>query len=686
MKKKGIFLTIFIILLTVMSLMITSLFNDGKLGVISFQEEISDGLNNEVSYFIVYLSRLGNDDYEVLSFENTSLSQIDRDMILNDIEEMLTSEYLYLYNSDYVTYKVENKAIDRVFESREQCEEDKCLFYGQISFDSDGKIETSKDYPYAADIYSSFTNYVYECMQSYGLEYEFSNVTIHLPKNVSITVGLSEECMNDFRFFDDYNDIAGEFTVICLIVGTVILGLLLLFYSIDIVKEVEPFAFVRKLKLELNLIILGTLTALLILWILFLSMITINGGLSVQLSQYSKDLTEIMILGIYFISWFVVFLVISLDIFDIKYILLNGKEYFIHNSIISSVYHFIKAKISMLLDIDLSDSIDKKLVKLALIHMVIMIALCSMFAFGAVLSIIYTVIVFFFLRKHLNKVREDYYQLLNMTHSMSEGQLNTDIQTNLGVFNSYKEELQLVRTGFKKAVDEEVKSTRMKTELITNVSHDLKTPLTGLRNYIELLQDKSIDNDHQKEYIQKLEHYVLKLSTLIEDLFEISKVNSGNIQLKRMNIDVIELLYQTQSELEEQLSAKSLDIIVNNQKENYILCLDNQKTYRIFENLFINISKYALAHTRVYIDIYDDENSIYIVFKNISEDSLNFNTDEIVERFTRGDKSRNSEGSGLGLAIVKSFVEVQGGTFHIETDGDLFKAIISFEKEVSHKD
>ena len=682
MKKKGIFLSVFIILLTVMSLTVCSLYDARKIGTLTSEDSISDSLKDEMNLLIIYLAGLENKDYEAVTFEDTNLSEDEIDMLSQDINETITSQYLYLYNSGYITYKVENKNINRTFESDEQCNQESSLFYGKLEFDDQGNMTTSKNYPYATNIYSYFANFVYELMLNYDLEYEYSHVHIHLPQNVSMSIGVSQDCLTDVNFINTYGEVDHGFTIVSLLAGTVILGLLLLFVSVDVVKEVEPFAFIRKLKLELNLAILSIITPLLILWILLLSNITLTGKLSELLSSYGKELISPLTLGINFISWFVVFLVIAIDIFDVKYILVNLKEYFIDNSMISSLYRFIKRRVHYLLDIDLSKSLDKRLLLVVFIQMIIMIVFSLLFGVGVILSIVYAVVLFVIARKYLLKVQKDYQELLEITHSMSEGHLNIDIQTDLDLFNSYKNELQLVRQGFKKAVDEEVKSNKMKTELITNVSHDLKTPLTGLRNYVELLQEDTLDIDTRKEYVLKLEHYVLKLSTLIEDLFEISKVNSGNIQLNKLNIDVLELLYQTQSELEEQLSAKELDIIINHDQEHYFLCLDNQKTYRIFENLLMNISKYALAHTRVYIDIDESEDDVCIIFKNISEQSLNFNTDEIVERFTRGDKSRNSEGSGLGLAIVKSFVEVQGGTFHIETDGDLFKAIIHFSKEV----
>ena len=223
----------------------------------------------------------------------------------------------------------------------------------------------------------------------------------------------------------------------------------------------------------------------------------------------------------------------------------------------------------------------------------------------------------------------------------------------------------------------------MKTELISNVSHDLKTPLTSIITYIDLLKSENITEEERNSYIDTLDKKSQRLKFLIEDLFEVSKATSGNINLNLVNVDIVELMRQTEIELEDKIKKTNL-IIRNNFPENkIILKLDSQKTFRIFENLLNNVVKYAMEGSRVYVDIIDNEDTVEITIKNMSAEEINFNAFDIVERFERGDKSRNTEGSGLGLAIVKSFVEVQGGTFNIEVDGDLFKVIIILKKEMN---
>lgn len=255
-----------------------------------------------------------------------------------------------------------------------------------------------------------------------------------------------------------------------------------------------------------------------------------------------------------------------------------------------------------------------------------------------------------------------------------------EINEDLGLFNPFKEQIEKIQNGFKKAVDEEVKSQRMKTELISNVSHDLKTPLTSIITYTDLLKNENITEEERKSYIDTIDKKSQRLKFLIEDLFEVSKATSGDTKLNLVNIDIVELMRQTQIELDDKIRNSNLNLRNNFPENKVVLELDSQKTFRIFENLLINVIKYAMEGSRVYIDIIDGEEAAKITIKNISAEEISFNAFDIVERFERGDKSRNTEGSGLGLAIAKSFVEVQGGTFNIEIDGDLFKVIITFEK------
>ncbi len=230
-----------------------------------------------------------------------------------------------------------------------------------------------------------------------------------------------------------------------------------------------------------------------------------------------------------------------------------------------------------------------------------------------------------------------------------------------------------ISNGFENAIQDRIKSERLKAELITNVSHDIKTPLTSIINYVDLLKQEDIQNEKVKEYIGILDNKSQRLKKLTEDLVEASKVSTGNISLNLEKINIVELIKQALGEFEDKFKKRGLEAILDSNESEIIINADNRYMYRIIENLFSNISKYALENSRVYIDIKKTKESVKIEMKNISKDRLNISADELMQRFVRGDKSRNTEGSGLGISIAQNLTELQGGEFRLKLDGDLFK-------------
>lgn len=342
---------------------------------------------------------------------------------------------------------------------------------------------------------------------------------------------------------------------------------------------------------------------------------------------------------------------------------------------------FFRLCVATLEDIDLTDPSDRMIFKILGLNAIILFVCFSLGQFGIMALLLYTVVLFFLLKRYSRVIKANYQILLQSTRKLAEGDLEAVITENVGIFEPLKLELNRVQAGFQKAVEEDRKSQNMKSELITNVSHDLKTPLTAIITYINLLKDEKITEEERRKYIDILDRKSIRLKQLIEDLFEISKANSGNIKVEKKLLNLTELVRQAAFELEDRLKEAQIDCRVSVSKEEIMLELDGEKTYRCLENLLINVSKYALPGTRAYLNLYDRGDQVEIILKNISRDELTMDVEELTERFMRGDKSRNTEGSGLGLAIVKSFVELQGGSFHIEADGDLFKAKMSFPKE-----
>ena len=321
----------------------------------------------------------------------------------------------------------------------------------------------------------------------------------------------------------------------------------------------------------------------------------------------------------------------------------------------------------------------KLILRIVLWNALILVIVCSLPLGGVTIAVIYSVVLYFVLRRYVSKLQKKYGLLLKATNEIAQGNLNVTIEEDLGVFEPFKPQIYRIEEGFRNAVAEEVKSQRMKSELITNVSHDLKTPLTAIITYVKLLQEPGVTEEQRKEYLETLDRKSLRLKALIEDLFEVSKANSQNITLDIRDVDIVSMVKQVEFEMEDKLADAGLDVRVSMPEEKVIVPLDSQKTFRIFENLFGNIAKYALPGTRVYVSGFTAKDEVTIILKNITAQELSVSGEELTERFVRGDASRNTEGSGLGLAIAKSFTEIQGGKFRIELDGDLFKVVLNWK-------
>ena len=271
-----------------------------------------------------------------------------------------------------------------------------------------------------------------------------------------------------------------------------------------------------------------------------------------------------------------------------------------------------------------------------------------------------------------------------------EGQAIADGQTDykgkpiprwLPALKKHEENLQSIQSGIQKAVDEQTRAERMKTELITNVSHDIKTPLTSIVNYVDLLEKEDIQPEKAKEYVDVLNRQSARLKKLTEDLVEASKASSGCLPVHLARTDVNVLISQLAGDYMEKLEAAQLEPVFRPAPSQPVIQADGQLLSRVLGNLFANICKYALPGTRVYFESAADDETVSITFKNISKYELNIPAEELMARFVRGDRSRHTEGSGLGLSIAQSLTELQGGTFRLEIDGDLFKAIVTFPRD-----
>ena len=277
------------------------------------------------------------------------------------------------------------------------------------------------------------------------------------------------------------------------------------------------------------------------------------------------------------------------------------------------------------------------------------------------------------------------YQIRQGVEKIRDGALSEkiDLEELHGEERSLAEAINNIGEGLLHAVDDSTKNERMKADLITNVSHDIKTPLTSIINYVNLIKLEKIDNERVQGYIKILDEKSQRLKQLTSDLVEASKISSGNVKLDMQVIDLVELVYQTSGEFNEKFEQKELTIVTKLPKTAVLIRADGRQLYRVIENLYNNVAKYALEKTRVYVDIAYAEEKVIFSIKNVSERSLareNSNAGDLTERFIRGDSSRTTEGSGLGLSIAKSLTVLMGGTFDITVDGDLFKAAITFSQ------
>ena len=351
-----------------------------------------------------------------------------------------------------------------------------------------------------------------------------------------------------------------------------------------------------------------------------------------------------------------------------------------HTFLKTTIIYWLYIKIKELLD-------EVKITKRFILYFIIFI-IANLICFaimwsdgfpGIILSIILYAVVYGLISKRL----KSYVKIEKAINDLYQG--NTDIELEENEFvkemKNMASQINDIAGGLSNAIDEKLKSERLKTELITNVSHDIKTPLTSIINYVDLLKKEGMDGEKAKEYLDILDSKSQRLKKLTEDLVEASKASSGAIKLNMEKLNVNELIKQVSGEFEDKFKARKLEEIITFPENALYIKADSRYMYRVLENMYSNISKYAMEGTRVYTDIIEKDGRIVIQLKNVSKQKLNLSVEELMQRFVRGEASRNTEGSGLGLSIARSLTELQEGNFNIYLDGDLFKVTIEFNKE-----
>ena len=565
-------------------------------------------------------------------------------------------------------------------------------YYTVIEFDDLGNGFIKHNSKYSSNEEYYYNNANKELRNILGLyDQEFNDVEINYPKNVTIVYGIPKVLtyLDDtiyYRASSVKYDPYGEVLVPYILVLYGIIALLALIIPYKKSKEDNIIGKILDIPFEILTLIIGGVTAFIVLSPQILYKTLYNTDIINNLKIYgiSETVSRYGIEALNVIYWMSILFVAFIGLTLLKYIFGKGFiKYLKENTLVGRIIRFISRKskkvVEGLSNIDFKEDSNKYILKIVGINFLI-VSICCVLWFGGIFgAIVYSIVLFFILRKYMLEIKEKYNILLDATNKIAEGNLDVEIKEDLKIFEPVKKELEKIQKGFKKAVEEEVKSQKMKTDLITNVSHDLKTPLTSIVTYVDLLKDENLTEENRKLYIETIEKKAERLKHLIEDLFEMSKATSNSINLNIIDVDLVELIKQTEIELSDKIEASGLNIKWVNKEEKIIIPLDSQKTFRIFENLLTNAIKYSMENSRIYIEVIKEENYAKVIIKNISKSEIDFNPEEIVERFQRGDKSRNTEGSGLGLAIAKSFVEIQQGIFNIETDGDLFKVIVKFK-------
>mgnify|MGYP003759121663 FL=1 len=606
----------------------------------------------------------------------------------NKLKNIKNLDYFIINKSSKVSITNTDKKLEDFINNVDNKElKDYYRYYLVVDFSSEGKssVLNTNNYSYNQDYY--YNNNDKLINEVFRID---KNIKIDNPKDVTIVYGIPKVLVyeHDIIAYEDnkfeYDKIAG-ILIFYMFIAFAVIALIALF--IPYKKSLEDLIIgkVINIPFEILIILLSFEAASIalapeILYRTLNNSQIIEGFAGLGVSENIVK-SAISIFNIFY--WLILFLAVFVGVTLIKYIFGKGFiKYIKENTLIGRITRFLIKKSREGLDnfasIDFKEEGNKYILKLVGINFIIVSICCLLWVAGIFAAIVYSIVLFFILRKYLFELKDKYSILLNATNKIAEGNLDIEITEDLKIFEAFKEELLKIQRGFKKAVDEEVKSQKMKTDLITNVSHDLKTPLTSIITYIDLLKDENSSEENKKQYIDIIDKKAQRLKILIEDLFEMSKVSSNNISLNIMDVDIIQLIKQAEIELQDRINEAGLTIKWNISDEKIILSLDSQKTFRVFDNLFNNIIKYSMKNSRVYVDINNKENEVEIILKNISANEIDFTEEEIVERFQRGDKSRSTEGSGLGLAIAKSFVEAQGGRLKIDLDGDLFKVIVTF--------
>lgn len=678
MKKKNIFLTILCALCIISSCIVTSFYPNVSTATPS---KMPESLEQYLTAFILAKKLEQDPKYEYITFEKGTPDNIQQDIKKSLNVAISTAKNLFENDGNFhYECDIQNKITLKNFDVNIKKKDTR--YYETLDSNT---LNATDD---IVNLINANSEKYYEyCSGTYYCGGEpFPGYTLHMPSDVVLTFYIPTVLNYDNSSLIDLLELDGDqyayFFVTAFLICSAIIALYIFLNKYVYEKEAYIFRHVNNWLFEPAFFLFLVVDALLASGTCILTTYSIEGTFLNILNRYHIEFGQSIVYFTNILAWSITLFFIGLSVYWLKCQFTTSiRDWFFQRTLVGKSILYFSNKVERIISTDLSDKILKKYIifSTCLILILAFISLLNIpfFSFFIVVTALIGISVVGY--KKIKNVQGQYQDILHMTEDLSSGNFENIKPADSGLFQSLNNNIYQIKDGFERAVKEQVQSQNLKTELISNVSHDLKTPLTGIKNYVELLNDPTISEEDKKSYLERLNQYTDRLSILITDLFEVSKANSGNIDLEYSNINIIEFIEQVYAENEELLQAKNLQLVTHLPEKDVIVSLDGNKTYRIFENLFTNISKYALENTRVFLDVKDIGNSVVITMKNTSKAPLDFDSD-ITERFVRGDKSRHEAGSGLGLAIVKSFTEVQNGTFIIETDGDLFKTILSFRK------
>lgn len=666
----------FLLLCAICSAIVIFLYPRIQFSSVTEFDEVNYELTESIEWLILGKMQQMDPSYRFIHSSDPVLEQNVNDAAQNSIRESI---YL-LDNDENFAYRIEwnDKVLSNHFD--EESNAKNALFYGELTYDENGNLRQSGNMNATEFSFLSLYNfYTLDGIVSNLMTDYDEDVELNPPTDLKVTLFIPKEMKTGGLVYTSvYNDsVWVPFVLLALLISSFVIGVYLLLISWKILAKTQFFKTILSWKAEFNIFFFGTLTILVISVCMYIMGVTINDILLPAMVRYGLPAAGVWVNIINFCLFFLSLFFIGIDIYYVKYSLCSGFVRFLKEDTwlgnrIMELYGGIKD----LSNYDLDQKIKSLILKGVLLNTVLMF-LCALF-WGWLLVLIYGVVSYIFLLHQAQRIVKEYDKLLVRLDRIAQGDFKVDDQYQTSILPSLQEKLDTVQEDFEEAVKERVRSQNLRTELITNVSHDLKTPLTGIKSYLELLNDSQLSAEDKKEYLIRLNQYTDRLSKLIEDLFEVSKANSGNIQLETQNVDIVSLVEQVLVENEAMLEKKGLSPVIRKPEEPILWLLDGDKTVRIFENLLSNVAKYALENTRVFVTMEKNQDTVDITIQNISKTPLDFDPHDITERFVRADQSRHEEGSGLGLAIVKSFCEIQNGSFTVQLDGDVFKAIVSF--------